>query len=315
MRFTICVLAILFPSLGYSQLAGDWAGVVKDAQGVHRVVLHISGPFSEMKASADISGQKFSKVAVDSITFSGSTLDFSISAADAQYSGVLNDSGDIFGTFTQHGVGVSLVLSRSARVYPPDVQTEGSAEVENRHYVHKPSGVEFDLPAGWSLDRTQFSNGDRGESTIINDPSGKATAIAVNILKRQMDPNVISTALTGRLTNLVSMRAGNGPPRQAAPNYKIREGSVQQMSIGGHQALRAIGEFTRGDKDYAELLAWIITDNTSTYFFLRSFANDLPGQQPLFDQWTAIGEDSITLFERLFIRVIHQRNGARPGCR
>ncbi len=69
-----------------------------------------------------------------------------------------------------------------------------------------------------------------------------------------------------------------------APNYTIRAGSVQQTMIGGHQAVRAIGDFTRGDKSFSELVAWIYMGNTRTYFFLRSLSADLPALQPLFDQ-------------------------------
>lgn len=68
------------------------------------------------------------------------------------------------------------------------------------------------------------------------------------------------------------------------PNYTIREGSVDQSSIGGHQAVRAIGDFTRGDKSFSELVAWIDTENTRTYFFLRTLAKDLPDVEAAFNQ-------------------------------
>lgn len=249
-------------------------------------MLHISGPFTAMKATADIPDQKVSSAAVESIAFSDSTLEFSIPAADAQYSGILNDTGSIAGTFTQHGSAAPLTLARIAvvRSFPPDVPTQGTVAVESGHYVHKPSGVEFDLPAGWSVNRTQFSNGSRGESTIIEDASGKATVISVNIDKVKTDPANLSKVEAAALSHLVAMRAGDGPPRQVAPNYKIREGSVQQTDIGGHQAVRAIGEFTRGGKNFAELLAWIDTENTRTYFFLRAAAEDLAAVQGPFDE-------------------------------
>jgi hypothetical protein len=176
-------------------------------------------------------------------------------------------------------------LTRVVRSFPPDVPTQGTVAVESGHYVHKPSGVEFDLPAGWTVDRTQFSNGSRGESTIIDDPSGKATVISINIGKVETDPANISKVEEAALSHLVAMRSGDGPPRQAAPNYKIREGSVQQIDIGGHQSVRAIGEFTRVDKNFAELLAWIDTEHTRTYFFLRTSAEDLAAEQAPFDEW------------------------------
>ncbi len=60
---------------------------------------------------------------------------------------------------------------------------------------------------------------------------------------------------------------------------------MQQTTIGGHQAVRAIGEYMQGGKSIAELLAWIDTEQTRTYFFLRTLAEDLPGEQPVFDEW------------------------------
>jgi hypothetical protein len=287
MKFALCVLAILFPALGWGQLAGNWAGVVTNDKGPHRIALHISGPFTAMKASADIADQKLANAPVDSITFLDSMLEFSMAATGIRCSGVLNDGGAIVGTLTQNGVGVPLVLERvtGARVYPPDVPTEGTAVVESGHYVHKPSGVEFELPAGWSVDRTQFSNGSRGESTIIDDRSGKAMVISVNIAKVQTDPQAIPKILAQALPHLVAMRGGDGPPRQVAPNYQIRAGSVEQTTIGGNQAVRAIGEYVQGGKSIAELVAWIDTEQTRTYFFLRTPAEDLPAEQPVFDEW------------------------------
>jgi hypothetical protein len=287
MKFTICILTILAPGLCWAQLAGNWAGVVKDSQGAHRIALHISGPFNAMQASASITDQKLTDTPVESITFADSTLEFSIPASDARFSGVLNDSGAIAGTFTQHGMGMPLVLARVAAVpaLAPDIPSQGSVAVANGHYVHKPSGVEFDLPSRWSIDRTQFSNGSPSESIIIDDPSGKATVISLNIGKVNVDPENISKSLPSALAHLVAMRAGDGPPRQAAPNYKIREGSVQQTYIRGHQALRAIGEFNRGGANFAEFVAWIFTEHTRTYFFLRASAEDLAGEEAPFDEW------------------------------
>ncbi len=48
------VLAIFSPVLSWGQLAGSWSGVIVDSQGAHRIVLHISGPYTAMKATANI---------------------------------------------------------------------------------------------------------------------------------------------------------------------------------------------------------------------------------------------------------------------
>jgi hypothetical protein len=287
MKLNICILGILSPALCLAQLAGNWTGVITSAQGAHRIVLHISGPYSAMKATADFPDQELSNAQVDSITLSDATLQFSIPASDARYSGVVNDNGNIVGTWTQHGAGIPLTLARvaTAASVQPDFPTEGSVMVENGRFYHKPSGVEFDMPSGWSVNRTQFSNGASGESAILQDSSGKATVISVYILKVPTDPDNIPKVLAGVLPHLIAMRAGQtGGPRQMTPNYTIREGSTDQSSINGHQAVRAIGDFTRGDKNFSELLAWIDTENTRTYFFLRALAKDLPDVEAPFNQ-------------------------------
>ena len=82
------------------------------------------------------------------------------------------------------------------------------------------------------------------------------------------------------------MRAGEtgaaGP--HVIPNYTIRPGSVEQTLIAGQQAVRAIGEYERGGKKFAELLTWIYTPRTTTYFVSRMAAEDLPSVQPLFEK-------------------------------
>jgi hypothetical protein len=287
MKLNLCILAILSPALCLAQLAGNWTGVITSAQGAHRILLHVSGPYTAMKATAEFPDQEVSNAQVDSITFSDSTLQFSVPALEARYSGVLNDAGNIVGTLTQRGTGIPLTLARVADTpsVQPDIPSEGSVTVENGRFYHKPSGVEFDMPSGWSVNRTQFSGGGPGESTILQDASGKATVVSIYILKVPTDPDNIPKVLAGVIPRLIAMRAGQtGGPRQMTPNYTVRESSVDQSSIGGHQAVRAIGDFTRGDKSFSELLAWIDTENTRTYFFLRSLAKDLPDVEAPFNQ-------------------------------
>jgi hypothetical protein len=67
-------------------------------------------------------------------------------------------------------------------------------------------------------------------------------------------------------------------------NYKIRDGSVEQTSIGGHPAVRAIGEWEQNGKSVAEYLVWIYTEHTRTHYVLRATAENLPSLAVPLDQ-------------------------------
>jgi hypothetical protein len=220
LKFTICVVAIFSPVLSWAQLAGNWAGMMTGAQGAHRIVLQVSGPFTAMKASADIPEQKLYNAPVESITFLESTLDFSIPASDVRYSGVLNDNGAIVGTFTQHGVGVPLVLARVVGELPPTVAIPGGT-VENGRYHDEITGVEFDLPSSWMVSRAEHEPGNPGGLTVFEDRSGNATVVAVNMVKAALSPQGVSRALELVIPHQIAMRDGQtgGGPLHTARDY------------------------------------------------------------------------------------------------
>ncbi len=284
MKLTLCALALFSPVMSWAQLAGNWAGVVMDAQGAHRIVLHISGPFTAMKGSADIPDQKLANVPVESITFLESTLDFSVPASDARYSGVLNDNGAILGTFTQHGAGVPLVLSRVS----PEVQTAvgPAGTIENGRYHDTLTAVEFDVPSSWAILRTEPAPGNPGGVRVFTDRSGKATVVTVNMAKVDLDPEGVSMALERVIPHQIAMRAGQtgAGPMHTIRDYRIRDGSVEQTSIGGHPAVRAIGEWEQNGKSFAEYLTWIYTEHARTQFVLRATAENLPSLEASLDQ-------------------------------
>jgi hypothetical protein len=287
MKFTICAFAILFPALGWAQLAGNWAGVATSDKGAHRIVLHISGPFTAMKATADIADQKLIHVPVDSITFLDSTLEFTIPASDARYSGVLNDNGAIVGTLTQRGAETPLVLARvvaNAGAVPLPAGLGGV--IENGRYHDRWSGVEFDLPSGWCIRGNTPDRTNPGGLTTFADPSGKAMILTAWMFKTETDPENIPKLLSRVVAGKIAQRAGEAPPGPyiVVPNYKIRDGSVEQTNIGGHPAVRAIGEWEQNGKSFAEYLTWIDTEHTRTHFVLRATADNLPALEAPLDQ-------------------------------
>jgi hypothetical protein len=286
-KLSMFILAVFSPVLGWAQLAGNWAGVAVDSQGAHRIVLHISGLYTAMKASADIADQKLIHAPVEPITLSGSTLEFTIPASDARYSGVLNDNGAIVGTFTQRGAETPLILARVvANAGAAPVADGLGGVIENGRYHDRWSGVEFDLPSGWFIQGNTPDRNNPGGLTGFADPSGKAMILTAWMFKTDTDPENIPKLLSRVVAGKIAQRAGQAPPGAyiVVPNYKIRDGSVEQTSIGGHPAVRAIGEWEQNGKSFAEFLTWIYTEHTRTHFVLRAAAENLPPLQAPLEQ-------------------------------
>jgi len=286
-KLSVCILAIFSPVLSWGQLAGNWAGVVVDSEGAHRIVLHISGLFTAMNATADIVDQKLNHAPVEPITFSGSSLEFTIPASNARYSGVVNDNGSIVGTLTQRGTEAPLTLARVVSNPGAIPLAPGAGGViENGRYHDTLSGVEFDLPPGWFIQRTDPDRANPGGVRVFGDPSGKAMILTAWMWKTETDPGNIPKLLSQVVAYKIAQRAGQTPPggHLVVPNYKIRDGSVQQTSIGGHPAVRAIGEWEQNGKSIAEFLVWIYTEHTRTHFVLRATAENLPALEAPLDQ-------------------------------
>ena len=106
MKLVICTaITLLAPMLSAAGVAGDWVGVLTTPHDSHRVVLHITGPDNDLKATNDSPDQRVFGVPVPSITLSGSTLEYSIPLIGVKFSGDVLPNDTIAGTFSQHGTG------------------------------------------------------------------------------------------------------------------------------------------------------------------------------------------------------------------
>ena len=72
--------------------------------------------------------------------------------------------------------------------------------------------------------------------------------------------------------------------RRSASGNRLPPTNAQGLRLGGQQALRAIGEYEQGGKQIAELLTWIFTEHTRTFFFAKTAAQDLPSVQAPFER-------------------------------
>jgi len=92
-------------------VTGTWSGVLNFPQQTLHFVLHVSGTNDNLSATADSPDQGANGMPVDSITLSGQTLHFTMTKLDVNFTGTIS-GGTISGTFIQHGVSVSLTLSK-----------------------------------------------------------------------------------------------------------------------------------------------------------------------------------------------------------
>jgi hypothetical protein len=258
-----------------SSIDGVWEGVMKLPVLTLRIVLHISGSENGLTATYDSPDQLAYGRPVDSISFRGPTLHFEISRINVRFTGDLLADGTIGGEFVQRGNGVALVLARSSGAAPP-----ASGSVENGRYHHDQTGLEFDLPAGFSVSGTaNYINNNGWQATIIDSQHSNALVAAVWMAKISLAEKRIPSILDAQIPAKISRRTNPDHP------YEISADSIQKISINGHQAIKAIGRYQRPDgQKMAELLTWIITEHTDVHFYAMVPANILPDVQWRFDQ-------------------------------
>ncbi|HUI77729.1 MAG TPA: hypothetical protein VLY24_07420 [Bryobacteraceae bacterium] len=281
------ILAVSSPVLATADLAGDWIGVHNTPQGPHHIVLHVTGADTALKATTDSPDQGVYGVPIPSITLSGPTLQFRVPVFDVTFSGELHSDGTIAGTFSQHGLATPLVFERSAVPLPkaaPQTQGGPAGVLQGQRYHHNLTGVEFDLPYGWFIGRTAASDGDPSQMTVLKDPDGRAIFASVFMAKADIPPAAVSGALSGAIPSLIARRSGASGAHapHTAQAYSVRD--VERTSIGGRQAVRAIGDSEQAGRKTTELLTWIYTEHTRAFFFMRMVPENMQALQTTFDQ-------------------------------
>jgi hypothetical protein len=247
----------------------------ENARATLRFILHISGSDNGLTATYDSPDQLGFGRAVDSISFRGSTLTFEISRINVRFTGDLLDDGTIGGELVQRGVGVPLVLARSSGAAPP-----ASGSVENGRYHNDQTGLEFELPPGFSLrDTANYINNNGWQATITDSQRSNALVAAVWMAKRSLPEKRIPSILDGEIPAKIARRTDPNHP------YEIPADSIQKISINGRPAISAIGRYQQTDgQKMAELLTWIVTEHTEVHFYAMVPVDILPDVQWRFDQ-------------------------------
>ena len=155
--------------------------------------------------------------------------------------------------------------------------------VIGRLYRHTSTGLTFNVPEGWRAGDTTPSSDD-GEMVTLAAGDPPAWGFAVWMKKEQNDPDGVDQ----RLNNAPSLKVQS---RQGFEGYRLREGSVHRVVIGGQQAMVAIADYTDFDpasprytkRGMAEYMTWVYTQQTHAFFFARVPADELERLRPQLD--------------------------------
>ena len=136
----------------------------------------------------------------------------------------------------------------------------------NGRYHHPATGIEFTLPAGWSVVKTTPS-ADKGDTVTLMDSVSKHEA-AVWMRAEKHPTEEIQKLLLAALDKKAAARKN-------LTGYLVRSDSVQPRVIGGQQALSAVADYTRNGRPMVEYLTWIFSPKAHALFYGRAPAGEL----------------------------------------
>ena len=167
---------------------------------------------------------------------------------------------------------------------PAEVRVAQAPErgvVEHGRYRHVASGTTFDLPAGWSAERTGPSSDD-GEMTTLTDGT---FSINVWMIKETTPADQVAARVAAAPAEKVRQRrSGYYAPGMSDPStYDIPPDTLKPAMINGRHAMTAIGSYAAGDRTKREYMTWIYTQQSRVFFFARVWPEDLAVLRPMFD--------------------------------
>jgi hypothetical protein len=187
-------------------------------------------------------------------------------------------------TLAQRAIVVAVITVIAGRI--SGAAAQGAAQtlgfVQDGRYHHVKTGVQFLVPLDWMVGPTGPSS-DGGEMVQLRDAVQPIVLSAWMIRTNTTLEGSAAKDVADRYRHVIGMKI-----RQrfdsGARDYWVPAESIQEKTIGGKSALTAVGEFTENGKRVAECLAWIFTERTGAFFFMRVAAADLQTYQYRFDQ-------------------------------
>lgn len=120
MKTLVIFSLFLFPALGgFSQIpSGDWTGPLPLGEEFLEVIFHIEEVENGYSGTMDVPAQGAIGIPIDKIEVKGKKVTMAIAAAGISYEGLLVDSNKLDGTFSQAGMEIPLVLTKSKNKLP-----------------------------------------------------------------------------------------------------------------------------------------------------------------------------------------------------
>jgi len=114
-RLNILLTALMMVlSVSAQDITGEWNGMLKVGGMQMRLVFHITKSDAGFSATMDSPDQGAKGIPMNKATFENRELTVELDAARIKYTGILNDTGVVVGTFNQAGQSMPLNLSRKA---------------------------------------------------------------------------------------------------------------------------------------------------------------------------------------------------------
>ena len=164
-------------------------------------------------------------------------------------------------------IGLEVVLVLAAAI--------SAAAQSSGVYHSKLTGIEFSVPAGWSIVSEGPAAG--GAYTVLLKDSVTNLSALVWLKPQHIDPADIATVLDRRLEAKLQQRAN-------WEGYRYRQETVRRTTIGGHEALSVVAEYTIAGQRKVEYLTWVDSPNSRVIFDARLPEADLAVFESRFDQ-------------------------------
>ena len=156
--------------------------------------------------------------------------------------------------------------------------TAASAQVGRYH--NPATGIEFTLPAGWSVVKTTPTS-DNGDTVTLMDAVSKREAAVW--MRAEKHPTLRTQ--DGQIPKLLlAALDAKAASRTNLTGYQVRSDSIQPRVIGGQQALSAVADYTQNGHPMVEYLTWIFSPKAHALFYGRAPAASLDAFRARLDE-------------------------------
>ena len=273
---SVFLLAMLSAAAASGEVAGTWEGDISFPNGVQHVIFHVTGSDSALKATWDNPKLNHWGYPVPQVLLKGPTFSLGL-VSGASFSGDLTPDGTINGTWTERGMGFPLVLSRGGGTSRPAPVATGS--VTNGRYHNDYTGIEFNLPEGFSLLTTDpYMNNDGVQAMFRVSLAQGKLSVGAWMDKNTLQQKNLAAVLDMQIQAKIKRR--NGPDN----GYTVPPDTIQKLTINGQQAIKATAFLQQNGEKQVELLTWIVTTHSVVHFYALVPADRLPDFEWRFSQ-------------------------------